>query len=181
MESKTINILSFEDLFLGLGCDLNGWGCYTHEGKEEIKSTSKAMLGHLIDTDIDRTRLHLMVEAPDKTQNLSIHLLNIIWEMGDYKHYGIPAMMEEDLERLHIIFTASGFEDVETEVGKMTIGDQEYDCITGRYKYNGQQFYFRQVWFIRDIFLVMVTATSLETDTTEEIFKRVYHLKEDGE
>ena len=46
----------------------------------------------------------------------------------------------------------------------------------GQYKIKGVQIYFRQVWFVQDIYLVTVTATTVLEDKTEEVFSQFYLL-----
>ena len=78
---------------------------------------------------------------------------------------------------------STGFANAEAEYVSTTIEGREYDGMLGSYDILtvNQHMYSRLIMFIRGEYMVIITASSVTEDRTEEICQRFYHLKDSEE
>ena len=167
---------TYENAFLGLGCKLEGWHYYSDEELEGVNQRTKDALSDEFDDLVDQSIGLMMVEQPGGMQNANIQLQNVKNYVSIYKTMGIKTVAENSISGFKLTLEAANFTDIQLEVGEQKIGDQTFTCMIGQYKIKGVQIYFRQVWDVRDIYLVTVTATTVLEDKTEEVFSQFYLL-----
>lgn len=163
---------TYENAYLGLGCTLEGWHYYSDEELETVNQKSKAALSDELGELVDRNIGIMMAEKPDGTQNVNIQLQNVKDYVAVYNTLGLPYVAEASLNGFKTTLETAGFTDVQLTVDEYSIGDQTFTCIAGSYKLRGVQVYFKQVWDLRDIYLVTITATTVLSDTTDEVFSQ---------
>ncbi len=167
---------TYENAFLGLGCTMEGWHYYSDEELEAVNRNTKAALAEELAQLIDQTILVMMVERPDGMQNVNIQLQNVKNYVSIYEGLGLQYVAENSLDSFKSTVEAGGFTDVQLTVGECSIGDRSYTCLMGSYKLRGVQLYFKQLWDLRDIYLVTVTATTVMEDTADEVFSKFFPL-----
>ena len=165
---------TYENAFLGLGCTMEGWHYYTDEEMEKINQKTKAALSDELAELVNRNIALMMVESPDGSQNANIQIQNVKDYVAFYNALGIQSVAEQSLDAFKSTLETAGFTDIQVEVGELSIGDRSFTCVTGEYNLQGVQMYFKQLWDIRDIYLVTVTATAILEDTTDEIFSKFF-------
>ena len=167
---------TYENAFLGLGCTMEGWHYYTDEELEMVNQGTKAALSNEMDELVDRNIGLMMVERPDGMQNVNIQAQNVKNYVAIYTMMGLQSVATSSLEGFKSTLEAASFTDVQLEVGELSIGDQSFTCVNGAYKFRGVQIYFKQLWDLRENYLVTVTATTIMEDTTDEVFSKFYLL-----
>ena len=163
---------TYENAFLGLSCTMEGWHYYTDEEIEKINQMTKETLSEEIAELMNRNIAIMMAQSPDSTQNVNIQISNVKDYVDVYNTLGLQYVAENSLTSFKGVLDAAGYTDIQLEVGELTIGDQTFTCVNGEYKLQGRQLYFKQLWDLRDTYLVTVTATSVLEDTTDEIFSK---------
>ena len=167
---------TYENAFLGLGCTMEGWHYYTDEEMEKVNQGTKAALSGEMDELVDRNIALMMVERPDGMQNVNIQAQNVKNYVAIYTMMGLESVATSSLEGFKSTLEAASFTDVQLEVGELSIGDQSFTCVKGAYKLRGIQVYFKQLWDLRENYLVTVTATTILEDTTDEVFSKFFLL-----
>lgn len=165
---------TYENAYLGLGCTMEGWHYYTDEELEKVNQGTKAALSHEFDELVDRNIGLMMVERPDGMQNVNLQIQNVQNYVATYNMIGLQSVAELTLDGFKSTLEAAGFTDVQLTVNECNIGDQTFTCIAGSYKLRGVPVYFKQVWNLRDIYLVTITATTVLEDTTDEVFSHFF-------
>ena len=167
---------TYENGFLGLGCTLEGWHYYTDEELEKVNQRTKEALLHELDELIDRNIGIMMAERPDGMQNVNIQLQNVKNYVAIYKMMGLEYVAENSLEGFKAMLGGAGYTDVQVGVEEVTVGGQTFTGVKGSYKIGSIPVYFKQLWELRDDYMVTVTATTFQTDTTDEVFTYFYLL-----
>ena len=172
----TVNNDTYVNTFLGLGCTLEGWHYYSDEELEGVNQRTKDALSDEFDDLVDQSIGVMMAEKQGGMQNVNIQLQNVKNYVSVYEMMGTQSVAENSISGFKTTLEAAGFTDVQLEVSEQTIGDKSFTCMTGQYKIKDVQVYFRQVWFIRDIYLATLTVTTVLEDTTGEVFSKVFLL-----
>ena len=170
----TVNNDTYENPYLGLGCTLEGWHYYSDEELEGVNQRTKDALSDELDDLVDQNIGIMMAEQPDGMRNVNIQLQNVKNYVSIYEMMGTHEVAVNSLSRFQTTLEAANFTDIQLEVAEQTIGDKTFTCILGQYKIKGVQIYFRQIWDVRDIYLVTVTATTVLEDKTEEVFSKFF-------
>lgn len=167
---------TYENGFLGLGCTLEGWHYYTDEELEKVNQRTKEALLHELDELIDRNIGIMMAEKPDHQQNVNIQIQNIKNFTAVYKLMGLAYVAENSLDGFKAMLGGAGYTDVQVGVEEVTVGGQTFTGVKGSYKIGSIPVYFKQLWELRDDYMVTVTATTFQTDTTDEVFAKFFLL-----
>ena len=167
---------TYENGFLGLGCTLEGWHYYTDEELEKVNQRTKEALLHELDELIDRNIGIMMAERPDGMQNVNIQLQNVKNYVAIYKMMGLEYVAENSLEGFKAMLGGAGYTDVQVGVEEVTVGGQTFTGVKGSYKIGSIPVYFKQLWELRDDYMVTVTATTVQEDTTDEVFAKFFLL-----
>ena len=167
---------TYENGFLGLGCTLEGWHYYTDEELEKVNQRTKEALLHELDELIDRNIGIMMAEKPDGMQNVNIQLQNVKNYVAIYKMMGLEYVAENSLEGFKAMLGGAGYTDVQVGVEEVTVGGQTFTGVKGSYKIGSIPVYFKQLWELRDDYMVTVTATTVQEDTTDEVFAKFFLL-----
>ena len=167
---------TYENGFLGLGCTLEGWHYYTDEELEKVNQRTKEALLHELDELIDRNIGIMMAEKPDHQQNVNIQIQNIKNFTAVYKLMGLAYVAENSLDGFKAMLGGAGYTDVQVGVEEVTVGGQTFTGVKGSYKIGSIPVYFKQLWELRDDYMVTVTATTFQTDTNDEVFTYFYLL-----
>ena len=167
---------TYENGFLGLGCTLEGWHYYTDEELEKVNQRTKEALLHELDELIDRNIGIMMAEKPDHQQNVNIQIQNIKNFTAVYKLMGLAYVAENSLEGFKAMLGGAGYTDVQVGVEEVTVGGQTFTGVKGSYKIGSIPVYFKQLWELRDDYMVTVTATTVQEDTTDEVFAKFFLL-----
>jgi len=170
----TVNNDTYENPYLGLGCTLEGWHYYSDEELEGVNQRTKDALSDELDDLVDQNIGIMMAEQPDGMRNVNIQLQNVKNYVSIYEMMGTHEVAVNSLSGFQTTLEAANFTDIQLEVAEQTIGDKTFTCILGQYKIKGVQIYFRQIWDVRDIYLVTVTATTVLEDKTEEVFSKFF-------
>ena len=165
---------TYENTFLGLGCTMEGWHYYTDEEMEKVNQGTKAALSNELDEIVDRNIGLMMVERPDGMQNVNIQLQNVKAYVALYNSVGLETVAISSLDGFRSTLEAATFTDVQLTVGEHSIEGKTYTCVSGAYKLRGIQVYFKQLWDLRDNYLITVTATTILEDTTDEVFSHFF-------
>ena len=167
---------TYENGFLGLGCTLEGWHYYTDEELEKVNQRTKEALLHELDELIDRNIGIMMAERPDGMQNVNIQLQNVKNYVAIYKMMGLAYVAENSLDGFKAMLGGAGYTDVQVGVEEVTVGGQTFTGVKGSYKIGSIPVYFKQLWELRDDYMVTVTATTVQEDTTDEVFAKFFLL-----
>ena len=167
---------TYENGFLGLGCTLEGWHYYTDEELEKVNQRTKEALLHELDELIDRNIGIMMAEKPDHQQNVNIQIQNIKNFTAVYKLMGLAYVAENSLAGFKAMLGGAGYTDVQVGVEEVTVGGQTFTGVKGSYKIGSIPVYFKQLWELRDDYMVTVTATTVQEDTTDEVFAKFFLL-----
>ena len=167
---------TYENGFLGLGCTLEGWHYYTDEELEKVNQRTKEALLHELDELIDRNIGIMMAERPDGMQNVNIQLQNVKNYVAIYKMMGLEYVAENSLDGFKAMLGGAGYTDVQVGVEEVTVGGQTFTGVKGSYKIGSIPVYFKQLWELRDDYMVTVTATTVQEDTTDEVFAKFFLL-----
>ena len=167
---------TYENGFLGLGCTLEGWHYYSDEELEKVNQRTKEALLHELDELIDRNIGIMMAEKPDHQQNVNIQIQNIKNFTAVYKLMGLAYVAENSLDGFKAMLGGAGYTDVQVGVEEVTVGGQTFTGVKGSYKIGSIPVYFKQLWELRDDYMVTVTATTFQTDTTDEVFAKFFLL-----
>ena len=167
---------TYENGFLGLGCTLEGWHYYTDEELEKVNQRTKEALLHELDELIDRNIGIMMAEKPDHQQNVNIQLQNVKNYVAIYKMMGLEYVAENSLDGFKAMLGGAGYTDVQVGVEEVTVGGQTFTGVKGSYKIGSIPVYFKQLWELRDDYMVTVTATTVQEDTTDEVFAKFFLL-----
>ena len=170
----TVNNDTYENPYLGLGCTLEGWHYYSDEELEGVNQRTKDALSDELDDLVDQNIGIMMAEQPNGMRNVNIQLQNVKNYVSIYEMMGTHEVAVNSLSGFQTTLEAANFTDIQLEVAEQTIGDKTFTCILGQYKIKGVQIYFRQIWDVRDIYLVTVTATTVLEDKTEEVFSKFF-------
>ena len=170
----TVNNDTYENPYLGLGCTLEGWHYYSDEELEGVNQRTKDALSDELDDLVDQNIGIMMAEQPDGMRNVNIQLQNVKNYVSIYEMMGTHEVAVNSLSGFQTTLEAANFTNIQLEVAEQTIGDKTFTCILGQYKIKGVQIYFRQIWDVRDIYLVTVTATTVLEDKTEEVFSKFF-------
>ena len=170
----TVNNDTYENPYLGLGCTLEGWHYYSDEELEGVNQRTKDALSDELDDLVDQNIGIMMAEQPDGMRNVNIQLQNVKNYVSIYEMMGTHEVAVNSLSGFQTTLEAANFTDIQLEVAEQTIGDKTFTCILGQYKIKGVQIYFRQIWDVKDIYLVTVTATTVLEDKTEEVFSKFF-------
>ena len=167
---------TYENGFLGLGCTLEGWHYYTDEELEKVNQRTKEALLHELDELIDRNIGIMMAERPAGMQNVNIQLQNVKTYVAIYKMMGLAYVAENSLDGFKAMLGGAGYTDVQVGVEEVTVGGQTFTGVKGSYKIGSIPVYFKQLWELRDDYMVTVTATTVQEDTTDEVFAKFFLL-----
>ena len=170
----TVNNDTYENPYLGLGCTLEGWHYYSDEELEGVNQRTKDALSDELDDLVDQNIGIMMAEQPDGMRNVNIQLQNVKNYVSIYEMMGTHEVAVNSLSGFQTTLEAANFTNIQLEVAEQTIGDKTFTCLLGQYKIKGVQIYFRQIWDVRDIYLVTVTATTVLEDKTEEVFSKFF-------
>ena len=170
----TVNNDTYENPYLGLGCTLEGWHYYSDEELEGVNQRTKDALSDELDDLVDQNIGIMMAEQPNGMRNVNIQLQNVKNYVSIYEMMGTHEVAVNSLSGFQTTLEAANFTNIQLEVAEQTIGDKTFTCILGQYKIKGVQIYFRQIWDVRDIYLVTVTATTVLEDKTEEVFSKFF-------
>ena len=170
----TVNNDTYENPYLGLGCTLEGWHYYSDEELEGVNQRTKDALSDELDDLIDQNIGLMMAEQPDGMRNVNIQIQNVKNYISVYNTVGIQEVAVSSMSAYQKTLEAAGFTDIRLEVAEQNIGDKTFTCIIGQYILQGAQIYFRQIWDLRDIYVVTVTVTTGLEDKTEEVFSQFF-------
>ena len=167
---------TYGNSFLGLGCTLEGWHYYTDEEMETVNQATKEALSENMDEMLSQNISVMMAEGPDHMQNVNIRLQNVKAYVSIYKSMGLQNVATAALDQFKSTVESAGFTDVQLEVSEISIGDQVFTCIKGEYYLKGVHMYFKQLWDLRDDYMVTVTVTTVQEDTTDEVLSKFFLL-----
>ena len=167
---------TYENAFIGLGCTLEGWHYYSDAELETVNQRTKAALSDDLAELVDQNIGIMMAEREDGMQNVNIQLQNVKDYVAIYNMMGLEYVATSSLGGFESSLEAAGFTDIQLGVGELNIGDKTFTCVTGEYKLSGIQVYFKQIWDLRDNYLVTVTATTVQDNTTDEVFSNFFLL-----
>lgn len=167
---------TYGNSFLGLGCTLEGWHYYTDEEMETVNQATKEALSENMDEMLSQNISVMMAEGPDHLQNVNIRLQNVKAYVSIYKSMGLQNVATAALDQFKSTVESAGFTDVQLEVCEISIGDQVFTCIKGEYYLKGVHMYFKQLWDLRDDYMVTVTVTTVQEDTTDEVLSKFFLL-----
>lgn len=167
---------TYGNSFLGLGCTLEGWHYYTDEEMETVNQATKEALSENMDEMLSQNISVMMAEGPDHLQNVNIRLQNVKAYVSIYKSMGLQNVATAALDQFKSTVESAGFTDVQLEVSEISIGDQVFTCIKGEYYLKGVHMYFKQLWDLRDDYMVTVTVTTVQEDTTDEVLSKFFLL-----
>ena len=165
---------TYENAFIGLGCTLEGWHYYSDEELESVNKRTKEALSDDLAELIDPNIGIMMVERPDGMQNVNIQLQNVEEYVSVYNSAGLQSVASISLSGFKTTLENAGFTDIVLSVGELSIGGQTFACVIGEYKIKGVPVHFKQMWDLRDIYLVTTTVTTVLEDTTDEVFSRFF-------
>lgn len=165
---------TYENAFIGLGCTLEGWHYYSDEELESVNKRTKEALSDDLAELIDQNIGIMMVERPDGMQNVNIQLQNVEEYVSVYSSAGLQSVASISLSGFKTTLENAGFTDIVLSVGELSIGGQTFACVIGEYKIKGVPVHFKQMWDLRDIYLVTTTVTTVLEDTTDEVFSRFF-------
>ena len=165
---------TYENAFIGLGCTLEGWHYYSDEELESVNKRTKEALSDDLAELIDQNIGIMMVERPDGMQNVNIQLQNVEEYVSVYSSAGLQSVASISLSGFKTTLENAGFTDIVLSVGERSIGGQTFACVIGEYKIKGVPVHFKQMWDLRDIYLVTTTVTTVLEDTTDEVFSRFF-------
>jgi len=165
---------TYENAFIGLGCTLEGWHYYSDAELETVNQRTKAALSDDLADLVDQNIGIMMAEREDSMQNVNIQFQNVKDYASVYGNMGLQYVATFSLNGFRTTLESAGFTDVELSVGEISIGGQTFTCVIGQYQLRGVQVYFKQLWDLRDIYLVTVTATAILEGTTDEIFSHFF-------
>jgi len=167
---------TYGNSFLGLGCTLEGWHYYTDEEMETVNQATKEALSENMDEMLSQNISVMMAEGPDHMQNVNIRLQNVKAYVSIYKSMGLQNVATAALDQFKSTVESAGFTDVQLEVCEISIGDQVFTCVKGEYNLKGVHMYFKQLWDLRDDYMVTVTVTTVQEDTTDEVLSKFFLL-----
>lgn len=168
---------TYTNTFLGLGCDLSGMHFNTKEEIEAINNLTKSLLTEDVAAMADANITVMMAEAQGSQQSLMIQVQNMKESAAAYRTIGLKAIAEASISRFVSMFEAQGMTDVQLTVADQDIGGQAFTSYNIDYNYLGLHMYTRQVWMLKDDYIVYITATSASENTKDELFTRFFLLQ----
>ena len=168
---------TYTNTFLGLGCDLSGMHFNTKEEIETINNLTKTLLTEDVAAMADANITVMMAEAQGSQQSLMIQVQNMKEYAATYRTIGLKAIAEALLSQYVSMFEAQGMTDVQLTVADQDIGGQTFTSYNMDYNYLGLHMYTRQVWMLKDDYIVYITATSASENTKDELFTRFFLLQ----
>ena len=172
----TISGDTYENTFVGMGCLLEGWHYYTDAEIEATNQLTMEKVSEDIQDLINQNITVMAAETADSLMNVNIQIRNVQEYVSVYNQYGLTFIAESSLDQFKSSLESSGMSDVQLSLGSMNIGGNDIPYIGGQYGLSGFTLYFRQLWVLRGDFLVYLTATTIMTDRTDEVFSHFYLL-----
>ena len=169
---------TYENSFLGLGCSFPDWHYASEEEmKEQYQKAIDSVSSEIADIIQKSGNVTIMsAEAPSGSMNVNIQVQYAKDYIPLYNMLGLEYYVQEFCDPIKETLEGSGFENVQIEPVKTKIGEQEFNGLHWSYIMQGVQVYTRQIQFIRDPYMVYVTATSFLDDTTENVYQAFYEL-----
>ena len=167
---------TYENTFIGLGFRLEGWYFDSDEEIEKYNNMAKNVIAGELRESFAKQAVIVLVESPEKTQNVNISVQNMQQYASVYEQVGVQAIAEAGVDQMKSNLELSGLGDVQLTVGTADIGGKEVTCFDGEYTMSGIRMYMKQLWLFRDGFQVMVTHTATEPGMADETFSHFYWL-----
>lgn len=168
----------YENTFLGLGFNGDGWHFNTEEEIEALNNFSKTLLTEEYAEMIDQINsMYLMMAVAPDGSNINITLTNLGDTASVYQLLGMEVVAQNSVDTSKQIFEASGYKNVAVEYAKIAIEDQEYDGMKTSFQMQGMDMLSTLFMFLCDRYMVTVTVTGFTEEAINEGFQRLYHLK----
>ena len=172
----TISGDTYENSFIGMGCRLEGWHYYSDKEIEQTNQLAMEAISQELQ-DLVNTNITVMAaETADSLRNVNIQIRNVKDYVSIYNQYGLQFIAESSLDQFKSSLEATGMSNVQLSTGSLNIGGEDFAYIGGQYVLSGVTLYFRQMWALRGDFLAYITATTIMTDRTDEVFSHFYLL-----
>lgn len=169
--------------YLGYECRLEGWLFYSEDQLAHVNQMTKELVQSSEASDLisDKT-MNKQIIAMAAQSDTGLENINIqFYYMPQYKKllqaYGYSELVEaftnQNLEQLQE-GVASVIPADELTAGKVRVpfGNETKTGLTLSYSLNGITTYMKSVCLLTDDFMAWITASSMVTDTTDQIFQR---------
>lgn len=179
----TIENGAYENKYVGLGFKIDDWQILTDEDYERMREATKALMPEEMQQFKENAGILTVLRAKDLLNNAINIKIKYIAGSSEYTETDTKTLIKSNIDDFQQWLRETGFANAEAEYVSTTIEGREYDGMLGSYDILtvNQHMYSRLIMFIRGEYMVIITASSVTEDRTEEICQRFYHLKDSEE
>ena len=169
---------TYENSFIGYGCKLPGWYFYTEDEIAALYQLSKEAYNQEIGDMIEASQNIIVMFAEDASgkNNISIQVQYAKQYIPIYSLMGIEGLIDQLVDQLAEVYNSAGLTVLSTEKVKTTIGKEQYPGLKISYIKDGETVFTEETAFIRDDYMVYISATSFGEDGTSNSLSHFYPL-----
>ena len=169
----------YENEFLGLGFNMEGWRGYNENEELLAAQIGKAVVPDDMSKMLEESGIIPIAEfkAGDGSGNFNINANNLGDTASIINAVGLDYMLDSFKDLYKTELSKLAVENLELETAVTKIGDQEFPGLKASYDMLKIHMFMRQFMFIRGTYLVTVTITTIDEAETEKIAQRFYLLK----
>ena len=179
----TIENGAYENKYVGLGFKIDDWEIIKDEDFERMREAVKDLMPEEMQQFKENAGILTVLRANDLLNNAINIKIKYIAGSSEYTDTDAKTLITSNIDGFKQWLLETGFANAEAEYVSTTIEGREYDGMLGSYDLLtvNKHMYSRLIMFIRGEYMVIITASSVTEDRTEEICQRFYHLKDSEE
>lgn len=170
--------LTYESEFIGIGCKLDeGWTFYTDAQIKELNDVTEDLAGEEYAEAMKNANVvyDMYALGSNQADSVSVNLEKVnsvqLLTLDIKKNFEtIYPSLKSTLENI-------GCTDISYEMGKVTIGDKEFDCMDISSQANGVKLYQKLVAKKCNGYLANITITTVNEDNTDDVIAKFYLVK----
>lgn len=166
LQFGTVDGSRYENSFLGIGCELDGWTYASQEELAQVAGLTADMFSEDFAQKMENVEMYydMMAVAPDGLGSINIVIQNIglVYSLAASEEQIIASA----LTSLDSELAAAGFSNVTAEQNKVTFAGAEHAGLQLTANYMGVDVYEQQVYIKVGRYVAVVTLASYMTDAT---------------
>ena len=161
----------YENGYLGVVLNLEGWHCYTEEEIAQVNQLVKGLGNEDIQQAMEQgMQATLMIaSSPDNRANINMSALNLKDSIAVFRSAGIDVMLQASIPTYQQQLEQTGATDLQLRVDHVSVGEETVTCLAGEYKLLGSHFYMKQLWLLRGDYAVMLTITGSDEAALDSV------------
>ena len=175
----TVNGSTYENRMIGLGCTFDGWH---YQSEDEIAATNKLAKSMMNDDILKMVEAAqnitvMAVQSATGIENANVQIQNVKDYVSIYESLGLKYVATMTVDQFKQALESMGYSNLTMTVGDAVIGGETFACLDAAGTLYGVQVYMKQVWMISGDYMVYITVTTGQANTTDDVLSNFYLLK----